>query len=337
LRIYKAELKLDEDHKQEGNDREEGTMQLGSIVSSVETIRGTLEKEKIGLISKELAVSIQSIESASTSASLGVSINITSGRAVVVLQIHSFEVVGTFVSHASALITASSSVETLFITALERFVTSKGLKSSITFRSYTSVARLYAEVLIQLLEEAVSFLVQVMVIVPSPSSIRNETSAEIKTLVAARTSENVAVLTSSPEGDGIGSVLSIYRNKVGIVSRMSSACRNLQIAHPGSVEVVGVTPDLLSPSGLKRTTMIANGDQNTLSFGHNNSPSHGLRFSRDRIVEVVIPIVILESTNTMMIGLKKNVITSLLNFKGIRHRVIHVRLNQRLNGDVELL
>jgi len=214
-------------------------MQLGSIVSSVETIRGTLEKEKIGLISKELAVSIQSIESASTSASLGVSINITSGRAVVVLQIHSFEVVGTFVSHASALITAGSSVETLFITALERFVTSKGLKSSITFRSYTSVARLYAEVLIQLLEEAVSFLVQVMVIVPSPSSIRNETSAEIKTLVAARTSENVAVLTSSPEGDGIGSVLSIYRNKVGIVSRMSSACRNLQIAHPGSVEVVG--------------------------------------------------------------------------------------------------
>jgi len=82
--------------------------------------------------------------------------------------------------------------------------------------------------------------------------------------------------------------------------------------------------------------MIANGDQNTLSFGHNNSPSHGLRFSRDRIVEVVIPIVILESTNTMMIGLKKNVITSLLNFKGIRHRVIHVRLNQRLNGDVEV-
>jgi len=119
LRIYKAELKLDEDDKQESDDGKEGTMQLRGRVASVEAIRRALKEKKIGLISEELAVSIKSIESTTTSASLRESINVTSGRAVVVLKIHSLEVVGAFISNTSALIAASSSVETLFITTLE--------------------------------------------------------------------------------------------------------------------------------------------------------------------------------------------------------------------------
>jgi len=309
---------------------------LRGSVASVDLIRRALEEKKIRFISEELAVGIKSIESTAASASFGMTIDVTSRRTVVVLKIDSLKVVGALVSNTSTLIAAGSSVETLFVTTLEGFITSEGLKSSITFRGHTGVARLNAEVLVKLLEEALSLLIQVTVIIPSPGTIRNKASTEVKTLVTTRSSEDVAVFTSSPEGNRVSSILSVHRHEVSVVTRVSSTSRNLKIAHPRTVEVVGIAPDLLGPSGLKWATVVANSDQNTFTLGHDDSPSHGLRLSRDGIVEVVVPVIVLKATSVMVIGLKKNVVTSLLNLKGIADMVVTEGLESRFHSDVEV-
>jgi hypothetical protein len=218
-----------------------------------------------------------------------VGVDVTGRSAVVVLKIDRLEPVDALVDDSLAGLAAGSDGETISITAVEVLVTSEALEGGVAVNGDTRPAGLDAEVVVELVEEALGSRVALGVIVPAVSAVGDERLAEVETLAGTSSGKVVAVLATSEEGDRVGGVGTSDGGEEGggEGTRVLGTSGDVDVALELVVVEARRAVDLTDPSGLLGALVVADSDEDAVSVDDLGAEADGLLAVGDTGVVVV--------------------------------------------------